>query len=440
MVQNLARVLFLLLLCPFVANAQLESTFRFNGQNSEVLKAQQNIVVVTPEVVDVPSTCSRQVPIGERQVCHNETRYDRQCTWIPPRQNCYDESYRVCNPVTRTRQECSNGPSRQVCTQIPSRQVCTERPTREVCTTRPDGRRICSQVGGGRSCTQVGGGQSCSTVPGERICRNVTYTEQDCRTAYRNRCDHIPGRDDCRDVPYSVPVCNMEMQYRTEQYACTRQETIDRKENKVLKNTINVQVMTNGLVEEFPLLISVKESSREFKSFSINAKLQSEPSVLVYLSKKTVKVISETATEIQLESNVILEVVSKEMLPIDFPAKILSAEIDKKAEKMTIVFDGSISAMGNVEFTITHKAFLGSTKTIASLNTTYPSAEIELGQVGQNIAMKIDMKKAMKRELKSKDMKLKVKLSSESNIPGEILNSQKPEMSKQYTGTFVKVK
>lgn len=438
MAKNLARVFFLFLLCPFIANAQIESRFLFNGQNAEVLTAEKNIVVVTPKVVDVPSTCSRQVPDGQQEVCHNETRYDRQCTWIPPSQNCYSDPYRSCHPVTRTRQECSTGPSRQVCTNVPSREVCTERPSREVCSTRPDGRRVCSQVGGGRSCTQVGGGRTCNTVPGERTCRMVTYTDQECTTQYRNRCDTIPGRNDCRDIPYSVPVCEMETRYRTEYYSCIKQETIEEKAPKTLRNTVRVDINTNGLVEEIPFLVSVKESSKEFKNFSVDVKLQSEPSLIVFLKNKSVKKVSETENEIQLETKVSFEMVTKDMLPIEFPSKILSAEI--KGEKLTLIFEGSVSAFGSFGVAITHKAFLSSTKTIVDLVGNFPSEIAEIGEMENKLALQIDLSSGVKREFKKKNMKLRLKLSSEANIPGEIMNTKKPEFSKSYQDVPVVLK
>lgn len=438
MAKNLARVFFFILLCPFIANAQLESRFLFNGQNAEVLSAEKNIVVVTPKVVDVPSTCSRQVFDRYEEVCRNETRYDRQCRWIPPSQNCYNEPYRSCRPVTRTRQECSTGPSRQVCTDVPSRQVCTDRPSRRVCTTRPDGRQVCSDVGGGRSCTQVGGGRSCNTVPGERTCRMVTYTDQECSTQYRNRCDTIPGRDECHDVPYSVPVCEDVARYRTEYYSCIKQETIEEKFPKVLRNTVQVEINTNGLVEEVPFLVSVKESSREFKNFSVDVKLEKEPELIVFMKNKSVKKVSETEKEIVLETRVSLEVVARDMLPIEFPVKVLSAEI--KGKKLTLTFDGSASAFGSFGVLITHKAFLSSTKTIVDLQGDFPSEVAQVGEVGNKLALQVDLTNGVKREFKAKNMKLRLKLSSEANVSGEILNSKKPEFSKSYQDVPVVLK
>jgi len=440
MVRNFAFMFLCLFFFPLVTSAQVDTQFVFNGQNAERLQAQKQITEVIPEVVQVPSTCTRQVPVGEAEVCRNETRYRQECSWIPSYENCWNDTDRICRPVTRTRQECSNGPSRQVCTQQPSRQVCTERPTRNVCTTRPDGRQHCTTVGGGQHCTSVGGGQSCHSVPGERTCRTVSYTDQECQNVTRRRCETIPGRNDCRDTPYSQRVCEMQMQYRTESYACTKPQTINRTTNKVLKNDINVQILTNGLVEEFPVLISVKEASQEFKKFDISVKLLKEPSVIVVLNKSTIKIAKVTEKEIQLEGQVVLEVLSKEMLPLDFPTKISDATMDSKTKKLTLVMEGAISGQGEVEVLITHKAFLGRTKTIAELKAEYPGPQVELGQVENKAAFSIDLKDSLKDELKKKNMKLKVKLSSDLNLQGTILNASKPDTSKVYDGIFVDLK
>lgn len=440
MVRKFALMFFCILFYPLMALAQMDAQFVFNGQNAEKLQVQKQITEVIPEVVQVPSTCTRQVPVGETEVCRNETRYRQECSWIPSYENCWNDTDRICRPVTRTRQECSNGPSRQVCTQQPSRQVCNERPTRNVCTTRPDGRQHCTTVGGGQHCTTVGGGESCHSVPGERTCRTVSYSDRECENVSRRRCETIPGRNDCRDTPYSQRVCGMEMQYRTESYACTKPQTINRTTVKDLKGEINVQLLTNGLVEEFPVQVSIKEADKEFKTFNITVKLLKEPGLIVVLNRSSVKVASATDKEIKLEGQVVIEVLSKEMLPIDFPTTISSATIDSKTNKLTLVMEGAISGQGSVEVFITHKGFLGKTKMLAELKADYPGDKIELGQVGNKAALSIDLKDSIKGELKKKKMKLKLKLSSTLNLQGEILNAKKPDTSKLYEGKSVVLK
>ena len=73
-------LLSILLFIPTLTSAQVELKLNFNGQNSEVLKAEKAIVVITPEYVQVPSTCYRQVATGQVQVCRDETRYREECS------------------------------------------------------------------------------------------------------------------------------------------------------------------------------------------------------------------------------------------------------------------------------------------------------------------------------------------------------------------------
>lgn len=438
MIKNIA--MFCLLLLPTMTYAQLESQFTFSGQNAEVLKAEKKITIVTPEQVEVPDTCYRQVPNGQVRVCRDETRYRQECSWIPSSERCWNDQERVCRTVTRYREECSGSPSREVCTDRPSRQVCTERPTREVCTTRPDGRQHCTTVGGGQHCTTVGGGRDCHTVPGNRTCRQVPYSDQDCDYVTRRRCETIPGRNDCRQIPYSEQVCGMETQYRTESYACTRTQTINRTTEKTVKSETNVQIITNGIVEEFPVAVSVKETSQQFSAFSIEAKLLKEPKAFVVLQKKSSKIASSTDKEIVLQNSIVLEILTQEMLPVSFPVSIASAHIEEASNKMVVVFDGAMSAQGSIDFQITHKAFLSSTKTLVEMKADYPSAKVELGAVANKAALSIDIKDAIKKELKKKNMKLKFNLTSALNLQGEIMNATKPSTSKLYEGTFVELK
>jgi hypothetical protein len=243
-----------LLLLSNVGLAQIESIINFNGQNAETINIDRTISVVRQVEVEVPSTCTRQVPYVVHE-CNDVTRHRQECSWVPERQECWTEHDRVCRPVTRYRQECHNGPSRrvcrnnpprQVCTTLPSRQecspvtryreecstgpsrevchdrpgreVCTERPTREVCRTLPDGRNHCTTVGGGQTCQTVGGGRECRSVPGERSCRQVAYTEQQCRTVGGGQdcrmvdggqsCHDEPGERICREVAYNDQDCH----------------------------------------------------------------------------------------------------------------------------------------------------------------------------------------------------------------------------------------
>jgi hypothetical protein len=427
--------LFFLMLVPVLAQAQIDSQFTFNGQNAEVLKSEKTIQITTPVQVQVPDTCSRQVPTGQAEVCRNQTRYRQECSWIPSSQQCRTENERVCRSVTRYRQECSTGPSRQVCTDIPSRTVCTERPTREVCTTRPNGTQHCTTVGGGQTCNQVGGGRTCRSEPGERTCRQVSYQDQDCDYVPRQRCETIPGRNDCRDIPYSERVCNMETQYRTETYACTRTETQYRTSQKVIKAETNVSIITNGLVEEFPVSVSINE-----ENYAMTVKLLKEPSVFVVLKKKEAKAVSTTEKEIIVQGTVVLEVMTKEMLPIAFPTTVTSAVIEESTKKLTLVFEGALSAQGSVDLAITYKGFLTGLRKIAEIKAEYPSAKVELGTAGDKAALSIDLKDSMLAELQKKNMLLRLTLGSQMNLQGELMNATKPVATKAYQGPFVQIK
>lgn len=261
MVRQIAKVL-LLSLIPVLASAQLESTLNYAGQAQERVQIDGIIDVLRPVVVQVPSTCIRQVPRQER-VCRDVTRYREECVRVPAERECRTEYEDVCRNVTRTRQECSRGPSRQecqqiprrevcverptrqecttsptrqvctdrpsrqecspgpsrqvctnnpsrqecstgpsreVCTDVPGREVCVERPTREVCRTNSQGQNVCTQVGGGQSCQTVGGGRSCRSVPGEQSCRTVGGG-QSCTTVSGDPvCRTVGGGQSCQTV------------------------------------------------------------------------------------------------------------------------------------------------------------------------------------------------------------------------------------------------
>lgn len=437
MFRNIA--LFVLMLVPTMTYAQLESQFVFNGQNAETLTAEKKVSIRVSEQVQVPSTCSRRIPQQE-YVCRDVTRYRQSCHTVPSSQECSSVPHRDCRTVYRTRQECSGSSSQTVCTDTPSRQVCTDRPTREVCTTRPDGRQHCTTVGGGQHCTTVGGGRSCREVPGNRVCRDVSYPDQECSTTYRQECRTIPSRQECSQIPYSENVCGNETTYRTETYACTETQTVYSSIPKTVKSETNVQILTNGIVEEFPVQVTLTEKSPEFSSFTIATKLLKQPKAFVVLKKQESKVVSTTKTEIVLKNTVVLEVLSQEMLPISFPTSIASASIEAATSKLNIVFEGPIASIGKADLLITHKAFLRSKKTIAEFKGEYPSEKVELGMVGEKAALMIDLKDSIKSELQSRNMLLKFTLEAGMNLQGEIMNETKPVTSKLYEGTFVQLK
>lgn len=437
MIRNI--LLFVTLLFPIMTSAQIESQFTFSGQNAEILKGEKKVTQVTQVPVQVPSTCTRQVPHQVR-VCRDVTRTRQECSWVPSSERCWTENERICRPVTRTRQECSTGSSRRVCQERPTRQVCTERPSREVCRTNPNGTRSCQTVGGGTHCTTVGGGTDCHDIPGERVCHTVTYRDDDCGYESRRRCETVPGHNACRDIPYSENVCGMETQYTTESYACTETRMENRTSQKTIKSEVNVQILTNGLVEEFPMSVVVKETAQDLSAFAIEASLLKEPTVFVVLKRKDIKVASATASEIILKGSVVLEIMSAEMMPISFPTAIAKATLDATAQKLIIVVEGAISSQGSVDFSITHDSMLSRPKTIAELKAEYPAEKIELGQVENKAALSVDLKDLIKNEPKKKNMFMKIKLGSKLMLQGEIMNTKKPDTEKQYEGIFVELK
>jgi hypothetical protein len=416
----------LLLAVSFSSLAQVDSQINFRGQNSEVIKVEKTINVVRPVPYEVPSTCTRDVPY-QANVCRDVTRHRQECSWIPSRENCWTENERVCRNVTRYREECHNGPSREVCHERPSREVCTERPTREVCRTNSQGQQTCQTVGGGQSCQTVGGGQSCDTVGGERICRDVSYTDQDCDNVPRTRCENIPGHNDCRDIPYYENVCGMETQYRQEEYACMRTLYRDVTTAKKLTSSIQVHFQTNGLVEEFPLNISVKAPDAKFESFATVIKLLKEPKVLVFLKKKAVKA-EESATEINLSGDIVFEIFETQMVSPAFPTNLKSAAFNASNSVLSLGIEGGISAMGSVEAVVTANPKIGRDKTVAELKASYPSERA--GVVGAILNLNLAGK--MQNDLAKKNS-IAIKLTAPMNVPGELLNVTKPVMEKSYT-------
>ncbi len=427
-----------LILMPALSQAQIDSQFVFNGQNGEVLKGEKQIVVITPEQVQVPSTCYRQVPTGQIQVCRDETRYREECSWIPSSESCRTEYNQVCNSVPRSREVCSGGGSRQECSTIPTSTVCHDRPTNEVCTTLPDGSPHCTTVGGGQHCQEVGGGQHCTTVWDSPTCHSETYWDQECTSVPENRCETIPGRNDCSSIPYSENVCGMEMQYRTESYACTETVTVNREEKKLLKAETTIQIETHGLVDEFQAQVSVKERSAQFKDFTIDVKLLKEPKLFVILKQKEVKIASATKTEIVVKANLVLEVMTLEMLPISLPQDISSAVFTEATKKLTLVVNGKLAAKGTVDLSLSKKE-LFSRKTVAELKGAYPAKLIEVGAVEGKPALNIDLKAAMKANPK-KSMKLKLVLEAEMDIKGSLLNVTKPQLKKEFPAINVIMK
>ncbi|MBA2405672.1 MAG: hypothetical protein H0V66_12925, partial [Bdellovibrionales bacterium] len=405
--------------------AQVESQINFRGQNSEVIKIEKNINVVRPVPYEVPSTCTRDIPYQSYE-CRNVTRHRQECHYVPDAQNCWTENERVCRNVTRYRQECHTGPSRQVCHERPSREVCVERPTREVCRTNSQGQETCQTVGGGQSCQTVGGGQSCDTVGGEQICRDVSYTDQDCDNVPRRRCENVPGHNVCRDIPYSEEVCGNETRYRQEEYACMRTLYRDVTTAKKLTGDVQVHFQTNGLVEEFPLHVSVAAPDAKFESFAAAVKLLKEPKVLVFLKKKNVKA-TETAKEINLQGSIVLEILEANMVTPSFPENLKNAAFNESNSVLSLAIEGGISAQGTVDAKVTANPKIGRDKLVAELKASYPSDRA--GVAGSTL--NLNLAGIMQNDLAKKNS-ISIKLTAPFSAAGELLNAKKPVMEKSY--------
>jgi hypothetical protein len=438
MIRNIA--LFFALLVPSITSAQIATQFHFNGQNAEILRSEKKITILKSETIQVPSTCYRSVPVGQREVCRNETRYSQECTWIPSSQNCWNDNERVCRSVPRTRQECSHGPSQTVCTDRPSRRVCPDRPVGEVCRTTRDGRRHCERPHQGPgNCTEVGGGRVCQQVPGPRHCRMVTYNETECMNVPRYRCETIPGRNQCRDVPYSVPVCNMETQYERQAYSCEKPEIVTRSITKNLVLETEVEVETNGLVDEFTALMKASEVDNQYSQFSFSVTLLKEPQVFVVLKNQNFQIISHTENEIVLKSKVRFEVLNDQLWPNVLPARVSEATAFEDTKMLKILFDGNLSNLGSIQLKLTHKAFLVGTKTIADLIADYPSEKVFISRENQKFALNINLAEDLKKSLRGQ-MKLSFSLEAKNHLEGRILNSVKPESSKRFEEISVSLK
>ena len=199
--------------------AQSRDSFAYNGQENQkvTLKEIKEITLYRTEMQD--STCTRQIPYTE-EVCGNETFYRSECSWVPGRNHCYDESDYVCRNVTRHRQECTRGRSREECTTEPARRVCRTRNGVERCVDVPSRRR-------------------CRQVQGRETCRRVAYTDRQCETVTRRQCDWIPGQNECSQVPYQEWVCKDVTRYRDEQYACQVPVQIPYQADKEFTSSIN---------------------------------------------------------------------------------------------------------------------------------------------------------------------------------------------------------
>jgi hypothetical protein len=427
-----------------------------------------------------------------QRVCHeNPTR--QECTSGPSRQVCHDRppreectsgpSRQVChqNP---SRQECSSGPSRQECSERPSRQVCTERPTHQVCHTNPvSGQQVCATVGGGQSCQTVGGGQDCRTVPGEQscrtvgggqscdsvpgdricrtvsdgqacatipgeqscrtvgggqscetvpgddICRTVSYQDQECEQVPREVCRTIPSHKECEDIPYSQNVCGPETVFTSQEYACMKDEVQQLNISKKVSANIAVDIKTNNLMGEFPILMTLKGEQAENTSFALAASLDQDPSLLVVVKSKKIEITSENKDQIMLDGTISLEMIDPKTVQTTFPKSFGDIILTKKTSKLLANINGTVAEKGSVDLIV-----MNGRKQVAVLKAAYPSEKIQIVKDRRQTSIAIDLMGLITERISVDDtLSISIKLGAGLNIEGEILNVKKPVNEKLFS-------
>ncbi len=444
---------------------------------------------VCRQVTRTREQCS---PGPSQRVCHeNPTR--QECTTGPSRQVCHERpsseecssgpSRQVChqNP---SRQECSTGPSRQECSERPSHQVCTERPTREICHTNPtSGQQVCSTVGGGQSCTTVGGGQdcrtvpgqescrtvgggqscesvpgertcrtvpggqacasipgeqscrtvgggqSCETVPGDDICRTVSYQDQECEQVPHDVCRTIPSHKECEDIPYSQNVCGPETVFTSENYACMKDEVQQLNVSKKVSANIAVDIKTNNLTGQFPILMVLKGEQAENTSFALAATLAQDPNLLVVVKSKKVEIASEDKDRIMLDGTISIEMIDPKTVQTTFPKSFGDIALTKKTSKLLANINGTLAEKGSVDVVI-----MNGRKQIAVLKAAYPSERVQIVTNRRQTSIAMDLTGLITERISVDDsLSMNIKLGAGLNIEGEILNVKKPVNEKQFS-------
>lgn len=156
--KHLIILLFILLLiCPWLANAESVRTVHYVGQSSEHVRLDQTTYETQYRDEIQYQTCQRQVPYQE-QVCQSVPRVTQQCYQTPPQQQCRMEGGGVVCTIENGRRICRNEPPHQVC----------------------------------------------QTIPGQYVCRDVTTYENVCRYETRYRTENYSCPVTVR-VPYTVP-------------------------------------------------------------------------------------------------------------------------------------------------------------------------------------------------------------------------------------------
>lgn len=387
------------------AESAPRSSFDYDGQNAEnvVLELIRKETRYRDRVVD--TTCQRQVQVGQREECGNETRYRQECHTIPGRNHCYDTWDQDCRNVTRYRNECHTEPGRQVCRQGPPRQVCTTRRSgAQVCTTQP-------------------GEQICHTEPGRQVCRQVPYTDRECRQVRRNQCDWIPARQECQNVPYNEWVCRQVPVYETQTYACqqTVKEPYEVVAEKVsadidyefsgatsnAKAKFNTEIVSGGRV-----ILTAKDQSAQDKLIVATRNLE----------KETV------GNEVRVTGTVKIRFQNEDALLAPVQSNFSGFSLNQKSLSFTM---GKVVDPSKLTLSVVIK-YDGETK----LSKKLSRSQYSLVNAGSKSKVSLNFNKHFGVELSRgifKEHIHHVTISAEVDLPSELLNTPAPASKKSQT-------
>lgn len=381
------------------------NSFTYDGQNSEnvILELIRKETRYRDRVID--TTCERQVQVGEREQCGNETRYRQECHTVPGRNHCYDVYDQDCRTVTRYRQDCSYEPGRQVCRQGPARQVCT---------TRRNGAQVCA--------TQPGE-QICHTEPGRQVCRQVPYSDRECRQVTRTQCDWIPAQQECRNVAYNEWVCRQVPVYETQTYAC--QQTV-KEPYEVVAEKVNANIdyefagATNGARAKFNT--EVVSGGRVI----LTAKDQSSQSKLIIAKRKLSKEVN--GNEVTVNGTV--EIRFQNEAALLAPVKTALSNFELGQNSMSFLM-GKVQDASDLSLTVTIKRE-GETE----LSKKLARSQFSLSSSGNKSKVDFNFNKHFGLKLSRGVFKkhvYDVTITAELALPSELLNTPAPATKKTQT-------
>ncbi len=401
-----------------------ERTFTFDGQNSEniLLELVRKETRYRDRTID--TTCERQVQVGEREQCGNETRYRQECRTVPGYNNCYDVNDQDCDVVTRYRQDCRYEPGRRRCHNEPGRQVCRQGPPRQVCTTRRNGARVCATQPGEQICRTEPGRQVCDNEPGRQVCRQVPYTDRICRPVTRRQCDWVPARQDCRQVAYDEWVCRQVPIYETQTYACQRTvkepyEALAEKVNanidfefsgatKGAKASINAKLISGGR-----LILTAKDNSDTPKLLVASRNLEVDRDGVETSINGTVRVKLQN-------TGALLAPVKSSATDFYLGQKSLSFKLGKVVDPSDLKLSLRITREGETE-----------------LSKELKPGQYSLRDVGNKTKVDIDLERQFGLELSRGVFKkhvYEVRITTEVELPSELLNAA--DLKTSYTSKF----